>query len=481
MEINKVSANLGIAVIARLVTAFLALVIIGLMTRHLGSSGYGEYTTVMAYLFMFSILADFGLYTIMIREISHEGAKESHIASNIFTLRLFLVMSLVVAAILISRFLPYSDSVKAGIIIASLFTIFSSLSQILGGIYQKYLRFYFVSISDIITRVIQLAIVYFAITRGLGFLAFIWAVAISSGVHFLIIFLIAQNYIKIRFKINTFFWKKILKIALPVAASIIFTLVYFRLDTVMLSLMKPSADVGIYGVSVKVLEFVIFLPAMYVGLILPLLSRFARGDRESFSKIFKKTYDYLAILMVPIVVYLFVLSENIVRVIGGNDFIASAEPLKFLALAVGFIFFGSLGGQSVVALNLQKFGMWAYLSGAVLNFSTNLIFIPIFSFNGAAATTLLTEILVVVMLFRLIKKKAGYIPSFRVIKKALTSGLIMALLIYPVRDYNIFIPLILGAIIYFAILYLLKGYDKKDIREFFKKSVPGVDEHLINS
>lgn len=480
MDINKVSVNLGIAMFSRLITAFLAVVIVGLMTRYLGSSGYGEYTTIMAFLFMFSILSDFGLYTIMTREISYEGARESYVASNIFTLRFVLVAVLVILAILISRFLPYSASVKTGIIIAGLFTVFSSLSQILGSVYQKYLRFYYISISDIFTRFIQLAIVYFAVTRGLGFLVFIWAVVISSGIHFFIIFLISQRYIKIKPRINFSFWKKILKIALPVAASIIFTLVYFRLDTVMLSLMKPAADVGIYGVSVKVLEFAIFFPAMYVGLIMPLLSRFAKSDKESFSRVFKKTYDYLAILMVPLVVYLFILSESIVKIIGGNEFLISSQPLKFLALAVGFIFFGSLGGQSIVALNLQRFGMWAYLSGAVLNFSTNLIFIPIFSFNGAAATTLLTEFLVVFILFYIIKKKAGYQAKFKVIKRTLITGLIMALVIYPIRGQNIIFPLILGAMVYWPLLYLFKGYSKEDVKEFFKKRVPGVEEHLMS-
>jgi len=267
---------------------------------------------------------------------------------------------------------------------------------------------------------------------------------------------------------------------LPVAASIIFTLVYFRLDTVMLSLMKPASDVGIYGVAVKVLEVVIFFPAMYVGLVMPLLSRFAKRDRESFSKVFRKTFDYLSILMVPILVYVFVLSESIVKIIGGSDFIPSSIPLKFLAVAIGFIFFGALGGQSIVALNLQRYGMWVYLSGAVLNFSTNLIVIPAFSYSGAAATTLLTEILVTALLFYVINKKARYIPLFRVIKRSLVAGLVMALVIYPFRNLNIILPFFLGILAYWPFLYLLKGYTRRDIREFFKKRVPGVAERHMS-
>ena len=395
----------------------IGLVIIGFLTRHLGLAGYGAYETITSYLFIFTVLADFGLHIIHVREISRYPEKESFISGNIFTLRLISLFLVIILAFVVVASLPYSEEIKKGILIASIFVIFSSLSQILAGIFQKYNTFYFVSFSDILTRFIQLGLVIYAVNKDLGLLTFIWLLSLTAIFQFIIIFFLSRRFIKFSFGLDFSYAKKIIKASLPVALSILFTAIYIRTDALMLSLMKPQADVGVYRLAAKILETVVFFPALLVELIMPSFSHLAINSKDLFKQVFKKTFNLLFLMAVPVVLGLFFFAEPVVLILGGKEFISSAAPLRIMALVIGMVFLNNLGGKALIALELQRAGMWIYISGAVLNIISNLIVIPRYSYIGASFTTLMTEIIVTILMFSILYKKAGLSPDLKRIFK----------------------------------------------------------------
>ena len=85
---QKITLNTLASFVGRVIGSILALVSIGLITRALGREGFGEYSTVIAYLATFQILADLGLYSLLTREISQRPGEEKNLVSLFFTLRL---------------------------------------------------------------------------------------------------------------------------------------------------------------------------------------------------------------------------------------------------------------------------------------------------------------------------------------------------------------------------------------------------------
>ncbi|MDO8676514.1 MAG: oligosaccharide flippase family protein, partial [Candidatus Azambacteria bacterium] len=134
--LQKISYNLGIATFSRGIIGGLSLVVVGILTRFLGPEGFGQYSAIFAYLYIFTATADLGLYTFMVREISRasEPVEERKIASKIFTLRLFAIIVLIDLADLLIFAFPYPLKIKIGVLIASLFSVGSSLVQVLTGI-----------------------------------------------------------------------------------------------------------------------------------------------------------------------------------------------------------------------------------------------------------------------------------------------------------------------------------------------------------
>ena len=465
---HKLSFNVGIATLTRMIMGVLGVAVIVLLTRNLGPGGFGNYDAVLAYVFIFIAFADFGLYSIFLREISRPNADEEYIGSNIFTIRLFVSSAFALIAVGVSYLLPYDQIIRQGIMIGVGFLVLSSFSQFFMGVFQKHLRLYLVSIADVIAKVVQLGLIILFVQLHISLLGFVAISVLAELVHFLIIFIMSRKIIKIRLRFDFDYWKKTLRISLPVAASIVLTLFYFKIDTVLLSLMTPAEDVGIYSAAYRILEQSIFFPAMYLGLIMPMLSENFM-NKEKFSEIFNRTFNHLVIFASLAVVYLFVLSGEIINLIGGVEFANSVGVLKILSFSVGIIFLGNLGGNSLIALDLQKKGMWIYFSGAVLNFITNIIFIPKYSYLGAAWTTLATESFVTVIMFIVIFKHYNTNLSLSVAKKAVISGVLAALILSPIKDYTLFITLPAGAIIYFAFMYLFKGVTKEEIKWIFTR------------
>jgi O-antigen/teichoic acid export membrane protein len=473
--LQKISYNLGIATFSRLIIGALSLVVVGILTRYLGPTGYGQYSAIFAYLYVFTAIADLGLYTIMVREISRisDHTQERSVASKIFTLRLVTILVLICLADLLVFAFPYPLKVKLGILIASLFSVGSSLTQILMGIFQKYLRLYLVSISDVVARLVQLAALVVLIRFETGLLWFVAIVVFSEVVHFTMVYYFSRPLIKIKPVLDSSYFLQTLKTALPIAVSLIFVLIYFKLDTVLLSIMKPAQDVGIYSVAYKVLEAVIFLPAIYIGLVMPILSKHAFTKRAEFIKTFRKAFDVLSIFVWHFAGYLFLMSYWVVKIIGGGNFLNSGPVLKILSLAIFLIFFGNLGGNAIVALNLQKKALWIYLVGAVVNLSLNLILIPRYSYFAAAWTTVLTELIISVWMFYLIKNETGASATKKVFLKSAFAMLIAAGIMYPFL--NNFILASFASLSYYVILFAIGGFSINDIREIVSlKKSPGL-------
>lgn len=470
--VRKVAFNFLVSSLGRFVGLFFSLASIALIARALSVDGYGQYSTVMAFLFLFMGVADFGLYSLMLREISRPQVDEKYIVSNFFTIRLISSIVFLGGASLAVFYFPYPKEIKLGISFCSLGFLFMSLSQVLMPIFQKYLRTDRAAIAEVSGRIVQffLALLFFKMKFGL--LWFLFALIFSSAITFLINLFYSRKHILFSLKFDPKYFQKILKLTFPIALSIVFTMIYFRGNTILLSLFQSQRDVGIFNLGYRVLENLIFFPAVFVGLMMPFLSLSAVQDLGNFKKVMQKTFDFLAMVVLPLVLGGFFFSPFIVMILGGRDFVSAVGPLQILLFAVVFIFFGNLAGNSLIALNRQKKLAWIYFVGAVLSIGMNLFLIPRYSYNGAALTALFTEFLVTGLMFWIIFKEIHWFPSFGVFLKAFLASVVMSLflgLFY--HSENIlasFAFFTASLLIYFGMLYLIQGISKEEIKTLIK-------------
>ncbi len=476
---HKIAVNTLSAFGGRVVSGALGLVSIGFITRALGQEGFGEYSTVLAYLALFMILADLGLQALLTREISrsHEGARaEEEITSNFFTFRLFGSLFFLLLGFLIVFFLPYSQAVKLGAGVGMSGFFFLSLSQLLLAVFQKHFAMHLAALAEVLGRGAQLFIVFFVFKASGGLLWFLFAMSAASLVIFLFHWYFAARYVKIRLSFNFERMWEIIRTTWPIALSLVFTLVYFKIDTILLSLLKPPADVGIYGVAYRVLEGLIFFPAIFAGILMPILSKEATENLTQFKKTFEKSVRVILIFAAPLTGAGIVLAYSIARALGGEEFLAAGAPLQPLFIAIGLIFLGNILGRAVIALDLQKRALLVYFFGMVFNVALNLLLIPKYTYMGAAWATAFTELLITLFLFVLIWQKTKALFEIQGILKIALSAVLMTGALFwlahpvaaPLSPLGLVGVMVLGGGIYFGALYAMGGVKRQEIHSLFK-------------
>lgn len=469
---QRITWNALVATLARVGGSVIALFNVALIARGLGTDGYGGYTTVIAYLSTAGILADLGLYTLMTREISLPEANEQEIATDFFTLRLIFAVFFLALAVGAVFFFPYAPLVKIGIVFTSVAYLFLSLSQILMGIFQKYLQLQKTAMAEIVGRLGQLFLSVMFFIEGKGLLAYLSGVVVGACIMLIINVFFAYKLVPFHLHISLRSLHRITKTTLPIAISLVFVLLYFKSDTLLLSVMKTPHEVGIYGIAYKVLEALIFFPAMFVGIMMPILSRTAAESHKHFSVIFQKVFDILSLGGIPLAVIGALTSASFIAIIAGKGFADATAPLQILFIAIGIIFYGSLASNSVIALDLQNKAMWIYGAGMVINVGANLFIIPRYSYIGASWTTVITEAIVTIALFFLIYKKTGAWPrpgnSLKSAAAACVAGVVTYILARPLTmalpPLRFVAVVAAGLLVYIIFAVLLRAVNKDDIK-----------------
>ncbi|MFC1721826.1 flippase [Patescibacteria group bacterium] len=461
----------------KIASTALGLFSIALITRHLGVDGYGQYATAITFVGIFSIIADMGLYIYVVREISKERANSDHIVSNVFTLRITSAVILLSLAPIVALLFPYDQIIWYAILLATLSFFFISLNQILIGVFQRRFDTRIVAVAEIVGRFALIALLFVAIWLGLGLLAIIVCVVAGSFVNFLIVYLAARRHVKIRLRFDFAFWKEILKVTWPIAISVVLNVIYFKVDTIFLSVMKPGRDVGLYGEAYKILEVLIAFPAMFAGLVMPLLSLSAFKDWQKFKRVIDKGFDVMSMAALPVVVAGIILAEPIVVFIGGPEFAPAAPILQILVLATASIFIGNLFANAVVAINKQRQMVWAYLGTAALAVALDWLLIPQFTYIGAAWATVATEVLIAGFSIWMVWKTSGALPSMRNLGKVFVAGAAMAVAIWggatwfdwQIPWWWLLTLLVVGLAVYVGVLFGIGGVKRQELKEILQR------------
>lgn len=457
-------------------TVALSLLSIRLITGYLGQDGFGKYATVLAFFAFFSALADLGLSSVTAREISREGADEGKILGNVIALRLISSAALVILSPLVILFFGYSEDVEIGILIAAVAILFSTLSLVLNGIFQKHLAMDRVAMTEFLGKLLQVGAVILIVREDWGFLAIAATLLVSLSFNALVALLLSRRYSSFRLRFDFPYWKEFLRESWPMGMTAIITFAYFKMDTILLSVLQSSAHVGIYNVAYKIMENLIFFPAMLAGLILPLLSRFIFTDRKQFEEIANKTFKVFLIIIIPLAVGTWFLAGDIIRIVSGSGFQESAPVLRILIFALGCIFFGHYFNMLLIVGNAQKKLMQTLIIAAAFNILLNTFLITRYSYMGAASASLATEMLVVLLTGFLTHKYVRFIPAFENIGKILLSGAVMALALFFLEPYPFLLSGIISVAAYFLVLWLTRAINRDEILSLFQKKGATVAE-----
>lgn len=120
--------------------------------------------------------------------------------------------------------------------------------------------------------------------------------------------------------------------------------------------------------------------------------------RKKYNDLLNRIRNALLLLLFPAVTGLFCLSGDVLQLLGGNEFQSGVTSLRILCIAMVFAVLGCFYAHAVLIVNRQDHIFFkATVISAIINIVLNFIFIPLIGINGAALTTVLSEIAIVLI------------------------------------------------------------------------------------
>ena len=231
---------------------------------------------------------------------------------------------------------------------------------------------------------------------------------------------------------------------------------------------------GIYNATYKLISVLTFFYSVYTAVFFPVMSKFFKNDKQLLVISYEKSIRYLMLLVIPLAIATMFYSEDIIQLICGPEFKPAGPVLSILIWTVCLLFISGASNTLLNATHRELTVTKIYTIAALFNVILNFIMIPKYSYTGAAITTVLSDILIVVIQTYVIYR-LGHRPNKQLyfdLMKIIISSLILGFALYCL-NLNMWLAIPVGIIIYFVILIILKFFDDGDkhvMKEIFKRN-----------
>ena len=174
------------------------------------------------------------------------------------------------------------------------------------------------------------------------------------------------------------------------------TAVYFSIDVVILGIFRSGTEVGLYVAAGKILAIGLTFTHIFRTVFFPVLARLI-GLSEERSTASRRYAEVVLFFGGLVALGGFLLAPEILVIVFGEAYGGAETALRLLMVNLLFAHFVALYQTQLLAWNLQKAQMVIMIAGAVFNLVLNVVFIPRFGIEAAAATTLASSLLVFIL------------------------------------------------------------------------------------
>ena len=465
--VQKVFKNILSLFCAQFIVAVLSIILSVSIARSLGDVIFGKYAFAGAFVALFVVFLDLGYDTLLIREVARNKTKASMYLNNILCFRALLSPLVVVLAAITINMLGYPADTRQVVYIFIIYSVLVSLSNVFKVTFRAFERMEYDAGIRIFSNTIRCLLGILIIFLGYGLVELALIFLFSGIIEFLSSFFVCKRkFIEPRIECNFSFLSSTIKVALLIGTMTIFGSIYVRTDTIMLSVIKGDAVVGWYNAAYELVLGFRPIPQLFMHSLLPLLSLYYISSKNSLQRAYEKSFKYLVVIGLPITVGICLLAENFIILLYGDQFINSVIALKILAWDILLKFLYICAAFILVSTNKQKQMAMILGSTALINIILNLFLIPYFSYVGAALATIATETFLLISYIYLNSRSSFKLKIQKIMLKPVIACAVMAFFIYQFSEINLILKISVSILIYFAVLFLLKGFSDDDISLF---------------
>jgi O-antigen/teichoic acid export membrane protein len=425
--------------------------------RHLGLIDTGHFLTVTALVTIVATISDLGLTGFAVREYSTgERAQGRRFLRNLLGIRIALACAGLALAVLFGVLVGYPTVMVLGTMIMGSGMVFLVIQDGVAIPLQVRLRFGWVAGLQLAIQVgVAIEAVLLALAGGSLLPFFALQLPVVIPVLFLTA-LVGGHDSRLLPSLDTREWRRMVNRILPYSAAVVFSVIYFQIAQVLVSLLSNSKQTGYFGVSFRVLAALTLLPPLTVSTALPLLSRAARDDAQRFDYASRRLVETMVLAGCGLALALFLGAPFAIRVVAGPGYQQSVEVLHILAIALLGTFVIAARGYALLSLDRLRAMLVCNAIALVVVLMCGVLLIQAYGAKGAAISMVAAELTLAVCYERALSHGRPELrlgPGFvlRAAAAAVLCGLLAGVLGLPSV-----LAAVLGVALYLAALLALR-------------------------
>ena len=417
MAKKSVKLNVIFNVIRTSCSVLFPLITFPYISRVLQADNYGKVNYSNSIISYFALIAALGVSNYAIREgaaFCRDKKKYNQFANQIFTINMATTLAAYVllgaTVCIVGGLHDYAFLIA----VQSAAFFFTTIG--VEWLYSTYEDYFYITVRSICVQVISLICMFLFVKTEDDYIKYAAITVLSAGGAYVFNFIHSRRYVKLRLVRKTE-WRRHIKPMLIMFFNTLTITVYVNSGTTVLGAFKGDYAVGIYGVATRIYTIIKQLLNSVTTVILPRCAALVgEGKIEEYHQLFEKTLKSMLTLVLPAMVGMFMLSDEVILVISGRSYLPGSTALKILSLALGC----AVISYTLVQLVLL---VWKkdreYLTSTIISAAANLILnfaaIPLWGWNGAALTTLAAEVIVLVCSFRYARRLVPFRGMVRTI------------------------------------------------------------------
>lgn len=392
---RKIGYNTLCQLLGKLASALATFFVLGLVARRFGEEGTGEFTLVLSYVALFYLFADFGFNAVVVKKMVAKKERAAFYFRNLLGLRIVWAGILIFLALFISRLLPYSVVFKSGVLLTLLTILTQAIFTTGNALFQSRLRYDLSALASSLGSVTTLFLVVFLIFKKLPWVKVLIAYPLGGLVMAAAsLFIISRLQFIILPRLDIRFWRSLFGATLPLALTLVVDLLHFKIDAFLLAYFRPMTEVGVYNLACKIFENILVFPVFFINSVYPILVKDRTRGIKTLRLRVKKAFRLLLLTAMISLFGLLFFAPLVIQLLAGGGFGGSVLTLRILSFSLPAFFVTALLMWVLITLGKQWLLFRIYSLAMVLDLVLNVVFIPKFGYLAAAATTGVTEGLV---------------------------------------------------------------------------------------
>lgn len=379
------------------------------VARYLGEGRFGTLNLALTLCGLFGLFVELGFSPVMTRAVARDPSLGDAYLANVLGLRLLLAAGAVPLMLAVSFLVGGNRATLPIFLIIAPTMLTAASAAIPNSLFVARERMIPPAVIQTVAKVLAVAAGLLLVRRGVGLTGIALVFLLEGILHTTIGFAGAARILglHVRVRLDRAFCRRLLRESAPFAFTLALGLVYFKVDVVMLSIMKGNVAVGRYSAAFRLLEGLVYLSAAFAGALFPTLARLKTTSTEQLRVTTHRAVDAVTAIALPAAVAIAMLAGPIIQLLYGPEYAESVPALRWIGGALFFVFAANFLGSVLGAVDLQGWTFRATLVGVVLNVSLNLWLIPRMAHVGAAIATLATQAAVTVVLAVLVHRAVG--------------------------------------------------------------------------